>query len=272
MTYPSLYSIVQFKPYRETDEFVNVGVVLCCPSAGFFGHLINKSGFARINHFFSHLEKSLAKKAIHYIDAELSRVKGLSGSLNGDALRHLFLEATKHREGIILFGAPRPILLKNDLDTELKRLYNHHIGHSFAKNSSPQERLEKQMQNTLVKYSLDRHYKPKVLSDGLVETRIPFVSQSKQGVLAAIKPLNLDQRSAGLIIEEGDKWAGRLRRLVSKGAIEASRILLPLAMPESDTRSRAAQLVITELKREKLATTDATNKEDIIAFATSNAI
>lgn len=67
MTYPSLYSIVQFKPYRETDEFVNVGVVLCCPSAGFFGHLINKSGFARINHFFSHLEKSLAKKAIHYI-------------------------------------------------------------------------------------------------------------------------------------------------------------------------------------------------------------
>ena len=74
---------------------------------------------------------------------------------------------------------------KNDLDTELKRLYNHHIGHSFAKNSSPQERLEKQMQNTLVKYSLDRHYKPKVLSDGLVETRIPFVSQSKQGVLAA---------------------------------------------------------------------------------------
>ena len=154
MSYPSLYSIVQFKPYRETDEFVNVGVVLCCPSAGFMDHRLNQNSFARIKHFFNHLEVGLPKKAIQYIDAELNRVQTLASSLSSENLRHLFLEATKHREGIILFGAPRPIMLDDDLTTELQRLFEHHVGHSFAKQSSPQERLEKQMRQTLVDHQL----------------------------------------------------------------------------------------------------------------------
>jgi hypothetical protein len=30
------YAIARFRPYRETAEFVNVGVVLLCPPTGFF--------------------------------------------------------------------------------------------------------------------------------------------------------------------------------------------------------------------------------------------
>ena len=29
------YSVLRFCPYRETDEFVNVGVILACPATGF---------------------------------------------------------------------------------------------------------------------------------------------------------------------------------------------------------------------------------------------
>lgn len=270
MTYPSLYSIVQFKPYRETEEFVNVGVVLCCPSAGFIGHRLSKS-FIRINHFFSELEIGLPKKATRYIDAELCRIKELSCNLNNESLRNLFIQATKHREGIILFNEPRPILLEGELDVELQSLFDHHVGHSFAKHSSPQERLEKQMRNTLVKYKLDQHYKTAILSDGLVDTKIPFVSQDATGIIGAIKPLNLNHESPGKILEEGDKWSGRLRRLISSGAVEATRLLLPIAMPIKTAQLKAAQVVMAEFNKEQITTIDAANKPQIIQFANAHA-
>ena len=33
------YSVVRFCPYPETDEFVNVGVMLACPAIGFLDGL-----------------------------------------------------------------------------------------------------------------------------------------------------------------------------------------------------------------------------------------
>ena len=271
MTYPSLYSIVQFKPYRETDEFANVGVVLCCPSAGFMAYRLNMRNFARINHFFNRLEPGLTKKATQYIDAELRRVQELAGSLNSESLRHLFLEATKHREGIILFGKPRPILLEDDLDTELQRLFDHHVGHSFAQNSSPQVQLEKQMRKTLVTHQLAKYYTSYTLSGGLIEAKIPFVSQDKSGIIGAIKPLNLRHDSPSKIIEEGDKWFGKLRRLVANGAIDATRLLLPIAMPTQPDQAKAANMVICEFGKEHIATIDATDQQHLLQFAREHA-
>lgn len=41
------YAVVRFLPYRETGEFVNVGVVLYCREAGFFDVALEpKSGGA----------------------------------------------------------------------------------------------------------------------------------------------------------------------------------------------------------------------------------
>lgn len=31
MTTPCLYSIVRYAPYAETEEFANIGVLLCAP-------------------------------------------------------------------------------------------------------------------------------------------------------------------------------------------------------------------------------------------------
>ena len=33
---PCNFAVLRFRPYRETGEFVNIGVVLACPAARFF--------------------------------------------------------------------------------------------------------------------------------------------------------------------------------------------------------------------------------------------
>lgn len=271
MTYPSLYSIVRFKPYRETDEFANIGIVLCCPSAGYFGYTLNNRSFARINHFFEHLEQPVLRQAVRYVANELDRVQELAYSLNPEALKNLFAEVTKNREGIMLFGAPRPILLSGDLDQELSTLYGHHVGHSFAKKGSPQVLLERQMRQTLVDHKLATHFRSAVLTDGLVEAKIPFVSRNETDFIGAIKPLNLQHESPSKIIEEGDKWFGKLRRLVANNTIDATRLLLPIAMPTQPDQAKAANMVICEFGKEHIEAIDATDQNTLLQFARDHA-
>ena len=46
------YAIARFRPYRETGEFVNVGIVLICPQVNYFGYLFEKRKYKRITDFF----------------------------------------------------------------------------------------------------------------------------------------------------------------------------------------------------------------------------
>lgn len=43
MTTPCLYSIIRYAPYAETEEFANVGVVLCAPKKNFFVITLHKA-------------------------------------------------------------------------------------------------------------------------------------------------------------------------------------------------------------------------------------
>ena len=52
MTTPCLYSIVRYAPYAETEEFANIGVVLCAPKNHAFYFKLTKSNDARVSAFF----------------------------------------------------------------------------------------------------------------------------------------------------------------------------------------------------------------------------
>ena len=55
------YAIARFRPYRETAEFVNVGVVLLCPQVDFFGHAFERRKYKRITDFFPELDFDISK-------------------------------------------------------------------------------------------------------------------------------------------------------------------------------------------------------------------
>src|SRR4051812_5999915 len=70
------FAPLRFLPYRETGEFVNVGVVVHCPQTDFFGFRavpLRKTG--RVTGFFPELEAKLFRKALQGMTKELERLR-----------------------------------------------------------------------------------------------------------------------------------------------------------------------------------------------------
>src|SRR5690242_16946572 len=74
------YAIARFRPYRETGEFVNVGVVLLCPQLGYFGYLFERRKQKRITDFFPELEEEVFKAGLQGLLVELARLSSVGGN------------------------------------------------------------------------------------------------------------------------------------------------------------------------------------------------
>jgi hypothetical protein len=66
------YALLRFRPFAETGEFANVGIVLLAPEARFFGfRLLNHYG--RITQFFKELDKKVYLNGRELFKEELER-------------------------------------------------------------------------------------------------------------------------------------------------------------------------------------------------------
>ena len=115
------YAIVRFLPYRETGEFVNVGVVLFCPQSGYFDLKLETRKQGRVTDFFPELDKSLFRLGRQHFYDELKRVREL---LNGENRRaddqarlSVFRELLKPRESVFRFSEVATILAEDPAAT-----------------------------------------------------------------------------------------------------------------------------------------------------------
>lgn len=272
MTHEIIYAIVQFRPYLETEEFANVGVVLCAPKSGYFDYIIELRRFKRLTGFFVELPRDLAKNATHYIAHELERIKKNSYCENAETLQRLFTEITKHREGIIHYSPPRVGIIDEAPKERLKSLFEHHVNHSFAVEKSPNQRLEAMTRELLEKNNLGHMYKAKEISDdeGLVKANVPFVYGNSEGIVRAIRPLSLKYETPSAIIEAGDKWVNRFKRLFSAKKLEASTLVMPLEFKHSSENAikKATEIVNEDIASIGIHVIDAEDTRSLIRLAT----
>lgn len=129
------YAVVQFAPYRETGEFANAGVVLLCPTTGYFGYRLQTQRTQRIADFFDELPPEVYVRAIRAIGAELESVSQEIASTppsagRSDVLRHIFDRLTHPREAMVRFGTPRAVMTANPA-AELAQQFSHCVERSF---------------------------------------------------------------------------------------------------------------------------------------------
>jgi len=105
------YSVVRFCPYPETDEFVNVGVLLACPALGFLdGVRADLRRRGRVGRFFPELDPNVYKAAVTAWDDLLAAHRRLpkDGQLMADfdqvQLRDAFFALTRPRESILYYS------------------------------------------------------------------------------------------------------------------------------------------------------------------------
>lgn len=269
------YAIARFRPYRETGEFANVGVVLLCPEVDYFGHAFERRKYKRITDFFPELDFNIFKAGLTGLLKELTRVNGREKEaaqlvLGGQAQARIavFKELVRTREAIFHFGEVGTVLT-TDPKAKLEELFNFYIKRQFASDREYQEIImRRSLADFLQKIKLASLYKlDQKIGDDTYNVVVPFVHYEGNTPSKVIKPLHLAKPATTDIYRHGDAWISTVRRL---GRIKClpEEFLFTVKQPAGNRQHEvAAQEICTELENCGTKTVRFADREAIERFA-----
>lgn len=272
---PCQYAIVRFTPYAETGEFANAGVVMMAPQARYFGFKLLTRRHGRITRFFEELDAKVFRHAMFQLKDELERVHGiLKGhgfdrrfkSNDVEFAKRLFAEVLRTRETIVRFGEPRVVLADDPKET-LKELFAYYVERNFVTKEYRETVLDRGVRQLLFKNQLGERFHRTRVGDDQFHVTFPFVELRDERPTKIIKPLNLAQDETTNILEHGNKWEFRIRKLREHQAIP-DRILFAFEGPEEQgPRARACQEATGMLQETGVTVMPYRDRVKILEFA-----
>jgi hypothetical protein len=270
------FAIARFRPYRETGEFVNVGVVLLCPQLGYFGYDFERRKYKRITDFFPELDFDIFKAGLAGMAKELSRLANTGTKTNDQLILGAevqlrlaaFKELVRPREALFHFGEVGTVLAA-DPAAKLQELFGFYIKRQFARDREYQEIImRRRLADFLQKENLARFYKQdQQIGDDTYHVILPFVHYADSVARKAIKPLHLDKDATTDIYRHGDAWIASIRRLRDLNRLP-KEMLFAVKQPASNPkRQAAADQICTELKALDVHTVPFANTGAILEFA-----
>jgi hypothetical protein len=268
------YALLRFRPFAETGEFANVGIVLLAPEARFFGfRLLNRYG--RITRFFKELDKKvylngrgLFKEELERFAAQLRKL-ALDGRKTVPDVRlaiDLFAELVRHREAVLQFDERR-VVLADDPKVKLNALYDHYVERNFVTKEYQERLLEGSIRKLLVRAQVGENYRQEKLGDDDFAVNFPFVRMVDGQADRVIKPLYLAQNDTTKIITHGGQWVDKIRRLRKRQALPEN-VMFPVTAPAMDTRAyRAFEEIREDLAAANVEIVPAVDDRQILAFA-----
>lgn len=248
------YAIARFRPYRETGEFVNVGIVLICPQLGFFGHLFERRRHKRITDFFPELDFEIFKTGLTGLLKELSRMTGHGDEskqfvLGAEAQIRIsaFKELVRVRETLFHFGEVATVLA-DDPKQKLTELFSYYIERQFARDREYQEIImRRKLGDFLQKVDLARFYKQdQRVGNEAYNVILPFVHFDENKPRKAIKPLHLDKPMSTEIYRHGDAWVSTIKRLRQINCLPQDFLFAVRYPTEANSKRNAAAHAISK--------------------------
>ena len=274
------YSVIRFLPYPETGEFVNVGILACCPQVGWMDYKIEERKTKRVKGFFPELDVNTYIAGRQHVITKLDRFVGehrladanqLAFDTHGKLVAGIFAEIIRPREDIFCFGEPATLLVK-DLYEGISVLFNYYVERYFAKTKDYQEAvMTKRMTEMFREKNLLARYREKKVGTDDYHVRLPFVEMQADNChpLRALKPLNLSQNDATKIREHGDAWIAKVDRLTRMQFMPRNMLFAVRYPTVEKPRQRDAAMEITQILQRKqgVVVEDFDNQESLARFA-----
>ena len=269
------YALLRFRPFIETGEFANVGVVLMAPEIRFFGFRLLKH-HGRITQFFDTLDRKIYSNGRNLFKEELVRFTEMlhrlaldrqGGEINLSLARNLFAELVKPREAMFHFDEPR-IVLTDEPCAKLDGLYKHYVERDFATKEYQERLLEKTVRKFLTDAKLGDQYRQGEIGNADFAVNIPFVHKVDGKVARVIKPLCLAQGDSTKVLTHGGQWVDKVRRLRKRQALPDD-VLFPVAAPLPNTKPfEAFEEIRSDLREEGIQVVPANDRNQILQFVT----
>lgn len=269
------YAVLRFRPYQETGEFVNVGVVLFAHAIPYFDFRIETKRHRRVTDFFPELDVVQFRIARTVFRKEMFRVKQLlltpQGILNEPERLGVFRELVRPRESVFRFSEISTVLA-DDPAVKLEELFQRYVHRQFAQTTEYQEVvMARRLGDILHANGLLKLYRRNAkVGNEVFHTKMPFVSEQADAAgvpLRAIKPLDLDRDEPTKIYDHGDAWIQRVKRLQQLGQAPAG-LMFTVRFPAGDEkRGHAASEIQAELMRLEVTIADEVDEQQILKFA-----
>lgn len=268
MTTTCLYSIVRYAPYAETEEFANIGVVMCAPKENYFDFQIAKRNDSRVRNFFH--DDCIFPVAKDAIQRELQFAKAQSSQIIGhQQLAQFFRYFTTKKESIFQFSTIRVVLSANPKE-ELARIYNKYVNHSDYTKERREDVLARELKRSIDRVDgLKNAFKQDSIDGFYAKFSMPLVAKRQNEILCAIKPLAFTQSEPGKMMEHSDTWVMRVTRASEENLMDLEDVLFTIEIPESPTsgQSKVLDTIRKTMDAKKIKHVPASNHEETINFA-----
>lgn len=250
------YALLRFRPFVETGEFANVGIVMMAPEARFFGFRLLKR-YGRITQFFHQLDRKVYLEGRELFKEELDRFTGELRRLALDGrktqpdillARNLFTELVRPREAMLQFAEQRVVLADNPKE-KLVQLFDHYIERNFVTKEYQERLLESTVRKLLFRGQMGTQYRPEKIGTPDFTVNFPFVLMADGKAQRIIKPLYLAQGDTTKILNHGGQWVDKLRRLRKRNALPKD-VLFPVTAPQTNAKAYDA---FTEIRDDLVA-------------------
>lgn len=271
------YAPVRFLPYRETGEFVNVGVVASCPQIGFFGYKLSPvRRTRRLANFFPELDLRIFKSALKGIERELQRVEAEHQVFAtaqqlpievAKAQMDRFATLIAKREGLLFFGKPGTLLAAS-APAAVQELYARFIERQFAEKPEYQEIIMRnRLADWLRDWKLSHFYQTnEQIGDDDFHVKMPFVHYVGQKPDKVIKPLDLNKPEASDVYLHGGTWVKNMERLKARGTLP-NNVIFTISFPSDEKPFNAAKEIEKELAAAGVLPIDFNNETQVRAAA-----
>lgn len=240
-------SILRFRPYRDIGEFVNIGVLFCCPQIGQMAFRMERKR-SRITSFFPEVQAPFLDNVLDLPqklfpkDFEKDFKKTPHEAFVFDFVVKDAMETFRHftnmREGILIFS-PQMSGMTEDPWHEPDRLFEYYVQRNFPREEDSKEaRLAKAFRQTLQEFHLAKKFRNASIGDVTCKLRIPFFHDR-----IAIKTVSFDH-SITKNYENVDHIGSKLARLKRSDQLP-KHLIFPFELPK---KAAEAKNVVAEWK------------------------
>ena len=269
------YALLRFRPFVETGEFANVGIVLMAPEARFFDFRLLRR-YGHITRFFHQLDRKVYLEGKELFQEELDRFAGELRRLALDGrkaqadlalARNLFAELVRPREAMLHFAQQRVVLAENPKE-KLGQLFDHYIERNFVTREYQERLLENAVRKLLFRAQVGTQYQREKIGTPDFTVNFPFVLMGDGKAQRIIKPLYLAQDDTTKILTHGGQWVDKVRRLRKRSALPED-VLVPVTAPQNDSKAYDAFTEIRDdLLSARVQVVPANDEGSILRFAT----
>ncbi len=229
------YAIIRFRPFAETEEFANIGVIAVDVNHDIIDYKIAPRRFARVRHFFDDKGYAAYAGAISLLELELGRLSEFLPHFEEWDAERIFQETIAHRESSIRFSEPRIAQSNLPMSQFIQQLYARFIRREFTADT-PEVELTRDIRKALKRRHLGL-FKQIEIDDEVMSIRFPLAYQSDR--LRAIRPLSFGQKRPMAIVDYAAHWRKRLQYLLDREQIRPRDVLVATQGPTPEAEPAA---------------------------------